>query len=89
MSEAKPRRGEAGDASQPEDPGAFIGSQPELAADSIPDGPQRGDRRVAGEATQSTGPANRAANPDDGWSDAPAGHREGRAADDDVVKEKG
>jgi hypothetical protein len=71
------------------DPGAFIGSQPELAADSIPGGPQPDDERVAGEATQSTGPASRAANPDEGWRDAPEGHREGRAADDDVVKEKG
>jgi hypothetical protein len=74
---------------KPDDPGAYLGSRPELAADSIVDGPQRDDERVAGEATQSTGPAGRAANPDEGWRDSPAGHREGRAADDDMVKRKG
>lgn len=72
---------------EPEDAGAFIGSQPEFGADSIPDGPQPDDEHVAGEATQSTGPAGRGANPNEGWRDAPAGHREGRAADDDLVRE--
>ena len=77
----------SGDA--PQDPGAFIGSQPEFGADSIPDGPQQHDERVAGEATQSTGRGGRAANPDDGWRDAPAGHREGQAADDELVRGEG
>ena len=73
----------------PLDPGAFIGHEPELALETIPGGIQRGDERVSAVATQSTGPAARGANPDEGWSDWPAGHREGRAADDDLVRRKG
>jgi hypothetical protein len=74
---------------EPVDPGAYIGQQPESASESVVGGVQRDDERLAGEATQSTGPANRAANPDEGWSDAPEGHREGRKADDDMVRRKG
>jgi hypothetical protein len=74
---------------KPDDPGAYLGNKPELAAESIVGGPQPDDERVAGEATQSTGTSGRAANPDEGWKDWPAGHREGRAADDDMVKRKG
>jgi hypothetical protein len=74
---------------KPDDQGAYLGSQPELGADSIVGAPQRDDERVAGEATQSTGPAGRGANPDEGWSDSPEGHREGRPADDDMVRRKG
>ncbi len=67
------------------DPGAYIGQQPEFAAETIKDGPQRADERVAGEATQSTGVAHRGANPDPGWSDPPEGHRHGpRVSDDDL-----
>ena len=56
------------------DGGAFIGQQPEWAADSIPDGPLPHDERVAGYATQSTGEAQRAANPDIGWKEPHEGH---------------
>jgi len=73
----------------PDDPGAYLGNRPELGADSIVGGPQRDDERMAGEATQSTGPAGQGANPDEGWKDGPAGHREGRSADDDMVKRRG
>lgn len=84
MSDDKRRDGE-----QPADPGAYLGSQPELGQESIEGGVQRDDERIAGEATQSTGPAGRAANPDEGWRDAPEGHREGRGADDDLIRRKG
>jgi hypothetical protein len=71
------------------DAGAYIGHEPELAAETIPGGIQPGDERIAAGATQSTGPANRGANPDDGWSPWPKGHREGAPADDDAVRRKG
>jgi hypothetical protein len=71
------------------DAGAFIGNEPELSQETIPGGIQRGDERIAGVATQSTGPANRGANPDEGWSRWPEGHREGSPADDDAVRRKG
>ncbi|HSH21972.1 MAG TPA: hypothetical protein VK992_05135 [Candidatus Caenarcaniphilales bacterium] len=74
---------------QPQDPGAYLGSKPELASDSIPGGVQRKDERIAGEATQSLGPAKRGANPDEGWQDGPEGHRQGRSADDDMLRAKG
>jgi hypothetical protein len=77
------------DEGEPEDAGAYLGSKPELASESIPGGVQRDDERVAGEATQSSGPAQRGANPDEGWREAPEGHREGRSADDDMVRRKG
>jgi hypothetical protein len=78
-----------GDSEQGIDAGAFIGKEPELAQETIPGGVQRGDERISGVATQSTGPGKGSANPDDGWTDWPEGHREGRAADDDMVKRKG
>ncbi len=40
---------------RPQDPGAYIGHEPELAADTIPGGVGPEDERVAGTATQSTG----------------------------------
>ena len=85
-----PRNKDKAEQSEPDlDPGAFIGKEPELAAETIPGGVQRGDERIAAGATQSTGPANRGANPDDGWSRWPEGHREGSPADDDAVRRKG
>ena len=59
------------------DSGAFIGSEPELGDES-------------GDATlESSGPGAQGANPDEGWRDGPAGHREGRPADDDLLRRKG
>jgi hypothetical protein len=66
------------------DGGAFIGQQPEWAADSIPDGPLPHDERVAGYATQSTGEAQRAANPDIGWQEPHEGHTTPQEDLDDV-----
>lgn len=61
------------------DPGAYIGREPELAADRIPGGVQPGDERVAAHSTQ-VGPTG---------ADEPDGHREGPPADDDQVREAG
>ena len=69
--------------------GAFLGREPEWAAESIKDGPQRGDERVAGEATQSLGPAKQAANPDAGWERTPEGHRHAETDADEVVRRAG
>ena len=54
------------------DPGAFVGHQPELGQEI---------------EIESTGPGGQGANPDEGWQRTPEGHREGRAADDDLVRE--
>jgi hypothetical protein len=74
---------------QPEDAGAYLGNQQEMASDTIPGGVQPEDEQVAGEATQRTGPGGRAENPDEGWHDGPEGHRQGRSADDDLIQRKG
>jgi hypothetical protein len=63
------------------DPGSFIGNQPERVAETIPGGLGPKDERAAAVATQS-GPVS----PD---ADGPGGHREGRTADDDAVREAG
>ena len=56
------------------DPGAFIGHEPELAADRIPGGLRPDDERVA--ATQSSPTATPV-------TDVPSGHRESDAGGDD------
>jgi hypothetical protein len=93
-SEARPGDGTRAGGRLPDeaeaDPGAFLGRGREFAAESIPGGVGRADERIAGVATQSTGAGARGAVPsDEGWTDAPAGHREGRDADDDSLREKG
>ena len=63
------------------DPGAYIGREPELAAETIPGGVQPGDERVAAGQTQ-TGA--------DGEPEpAPSGHREGQSDTDDDRREAG
>lgn len=74
---------------EPEHPGSYIGSQPEAADETIPGGEQKRDGRVAGNASQSAGPAKRGANPDPGWSEPPEGHRQGQQVDDDQIRRKG
>ena len=69
------------------DPGAFIGTGQEWAADTIPDGPQPGDERVAGEATQSSGEGAAERRLED--EVPPEGHREGAPADSDEVRRAG
>jgi hypothetical protein len=79
-----PQRRPEGDA---EDPGAFIGHEPERATETIPGGVNKDDERVAALATQSTG----VGRPDvrGQESEEPSGHREGPAATDDAVREAG
>jgi hypothetical protein len=62
-----------------QDPGAYIGRQPERVEETIPGGLGRKDERASAVATQS-GP-----NP----QDPPDGHREGQPANDDTVREAG
>ena len=64
---------------RPRDPGAYIGHEPELAADRIPGGVKPEDERVAAHSTQ-VGPPS---------ADEPSGHREGAPADSDQVREAG
>ena len=72
---------------RPSDPGAYIGHEPELAAETIPGGVGPRDERVAGTATESTGvgaPETRAEEPEE-----PRGHRHGDKASDDDVRAAG
>ena len=62
------------------DAGAYIGSRPERATETIPGGLGPKDQRVAANATQ-PGPIT-----DDR---EPGGHRDGPAADDDAIREAG
>ena len=70
-----------------EDPGAYIGREPEAAAETIPGGVQRKDERIAGTATQSSGEGGADSRAQE--VDEPSGHREGPAATDDLVREAG
>ena len=79
--------GTAADAGDPRtareahDPGSFIGSKPERVAETIPGGLGPKDERASAAATQSGPPTEDEAPPE--------GHREGRPATDDVVREAG
>jgi hypothetical protein len=64
-----------------EDPGAYIGHEPERATETIPGGLGPQDERVSAVASQ-PGPAVDRGAP-------PAGHREGEEASDDRVREAG
>ena len=61
------------------DPGQYIGSEPEFAADRIPGGVRPDDQRVAAHSTQ-VGPAT---------EPEPSGHRDGAADDSDQIREAG
>jgi hypothetical protein len=65
----------------PSEPGAYVGRKPERQAETIPGGVRPDDERIAAHSTQTGPPA-----AEDG---TPAGHREGRSADDDLVREAG
>lgn len=65
-----------------EDPGAYIGHEPERATETIPGGLDRSDERVAAVASQPGTPGG------DGGA-MPGGHREGEPATDDRVREAG
>jgi hypothetical protein len=66
---------------KPDEPGAYVGRKPERQAETIPGGVRPDDERIAAHSTQ----------PGEGTADeaAPQGHREGRPADDDLVREAG
>jgi len=66
----------------PDEAGAYIGRKPERVGDSIPGGVSPDDERIAANSSQTS-----AEIPDDGTP--PTGHREGRAADDDLIREAG
>ena len=71
------------------DAGAYIGHEPEFAAETIPGGVQDHDERVAGEDSQSSrvGAADeRVQGRDDEW---PRGHRRGDDVSDDDVRRAG
>jgi hypothetical protein len=64
-----------------EDPGAYIGRKPERVEETIPGGLGRKDERAAASNSQPGPPAADEA--------PPTGHREGRPAGDDLVREAG
>jgi hypothetical protein len=66
----------------PDEAGAYIGREPERAADTIPGGVRRDDERIAANSSQTGADV-----PDDDTT--PEGHREGRAAGDDLLREAG
>ena len=64
----------------PDEPGAYVGRKPERQAETIPGGVSPDDERIAANSTQ-TGETS--------TETTPSGHREGRPADDDLVREAG
>ena len=65
----------------PDEPGAYVGRKPERQAETIPGGVRPDDERIAAHSTQ--------AGETDTTELTPEGHREGRPADDDTVREAG
>jgi hypothetical protein len=63
----------------PDEPGAYVGRKPERQAETIPGGVRPDDERIAAHSTQAGDPTATEA--------TPGGHREGRAADPDLVRE--
>ncbi len=70
------------------DPGAFIGHEPELAAETIPGGVQPGDERVAANSTQSSGEGSQEHRVEGRPDEWPHGHRHAapESGDDDVIR---
>lgn len=71
------------------DAGAYIGHEPEFAAETIPGRVRDDDERVAGEDSQSTGVGaadERVQGRDDAW---PRGHRRGNDVSGDDVRRAG
>ncbi|MFL5778018.1 MAG: hypothetical protein ACJ761_03645 [Chloroflexota bacterium] len=66
----------------PDEPGAYIGHEPERAADTIPGGVRPDDERIAAHSTQA-GPVDGEARP------TPSGHRPGERPGDDRRREAG
>lgn len=71
------------------DAGAYIGHEPEMAAETIPGGVHDEDERVAAADTRSTGAGGeerRQQGRDDEW---PEGHRQADPASDDDLRRAG
>lgn len=66
---------------KPDEAGAYVGRMPERQAETIPGGVSPDDERIAAHSTRTGG------TPDD--ESTPEGHREGRPADDDLVRDGG
>jgi hypothetical protein len=66
---------------KPDEAGAYIGHEPEREAETIPGGVRRDDERIAANSSAS----GRLTSNDS----TPEGHREGRPADDDQLREAG
>jgi hypothetical protein len=66
---------------KPDEAGAYIGHEPEREAETIPGGVRRDDERIAANSSAS----GRVTSNDS----TPEGHREGRPADDDQLREAG
>lgn len=69
-----------------EDPGAYVGHEPERSTETIPGGLGPADERVAAVDTQ---PGDAPDPGSTGWSPPPAGHREAETADEDRAREAG
>jgi hypothetical protein len=65
----------------PDEPGAYVGRKPERQAETIPGGVRPDDERIAAHSSQVADTS--------GVETTPDGHREGRTADDDLVREAG
>ena len=70
------------------DPGAYIGHEPEFAAETIPGGLGPKDERVSAIGTQSTGVGAHDKRETDPYT-PPEGHREASKATDDDVRRAG
>lgn len=75
---ARDKRPASGEA---EDPGAYIGHEPERSTETIPGGLSRKDERVSAVDTQPSG--------GEGREEWPDGHRQSERANDDRLREAG
>ncbi len=71
------------------DAGAYIGREPEFAAETIPGGVQPHDERVAGEDSQSSGAGAEDERVQGRTDDWPGGHRRGDDVSDDDLRRAG
>jgi hypothetical protein len=65
----------------PDEPGAYVGRRPERQAETIPGGVRPEDERIAAHSTE--------VDDTSGVETTPSGHREGHAADEDIIREAG
>jgi hypothetical protein len=65
----------------PDEAGAYVGRKPERQAETIPGGVRPDDERIAANSSQSGEASTR--------EETPAGHRDGRGVDDDLIREAG